>query len=139
MARVLPQRRVAGQEVDMEDERTTYKMMREWAMDSAYETCKAIVALANQNGTESIEKIGLFANFFNEDDDIFPTDIEMLMWHTLCILLNYNHNSKILFERRSQFIKIILSRNKFEHLVGGIPEVEANELRHDLKLLKLIE
>jgi hypothetical protein len=123
----------------MEEERTSYKMMRDWAMDSAYETCRSIVVLANQNGFESVEKIGLFANFFNEDDDIFSSEIEMLMWHTLCIILNYNHNSSVLFERRSQFINKILSHKSFENLVSKIPENEANELRQDLKLLKFIE
>jgi hypothetical protein len=139
MERGLRQRRAFAPEVDMEDERTTYRAIREWAMDSAYDACRTDFKLSEMYGIDYIKNIDIFGGFFSETQECFETDLEELMWRTLEMILDRGLGPQAVRDECTRIINNILGRNTFDDLVRDIPEDEANELRRDLKLLKFIE
>lgn len=123
----------------MEDERTTYKAIREWAMDSAYDACHSAIIQAERRGIEYINGMDIFARFFDETYECFETDLEELMWRTLEMILDRGLGPQAVRDECTRIINNILARNSFDDLVRDIPENEANELRRDVRLLKFIE
>jgi hypothetical protein len=123
----------------MEDERTTYRAIRVWAMDSAYEICRSLILLGQRNGFETLKTTDVFTAFFDETHECFETDLEELMWRTLEMILDRGLGPQAVRDECSRIINNILGRTSFDDLVRDIPEDEANELRRDLKLLKFVE
>jgi hypothetical protein len=139
MERGLRQRRAFAPEVDMEDERTTYRAIREWAMDSVYEVSRSLILLGQRNGFETIKTTDVFVAFFDETQECFETDLEELMWRTLEMILDRGLGPQAVRDECTRIIKNILARNVFDDLVRDIPDDEASELRYDLNLLKLLD
>jgi hypothetical protein len=123
----------------MEDERTTYRAIREWAMDSAYDTCRSSIVQTQRNGPDFVSKTDLFGAFFDETYECFETDLEELMWRTLEMILDRGLGPQAVRDECTRIINNILARNSFDDLVRDIPEDEAIELRRDVRLLKFIE
>ncbi len=123
----------------MEDERTTYRAIREWAMDSAYASCRTSILQAERRGLEYIKDSDIFGAFFTETHECFETDLEELMWRSLEMILDRGLGPQAVRDECTRIINTILARNAFDDLVRDIPDDEANELRRDLKLLKFLE
>jgi hypothetical protein len=123
----------------MEEERTRYRDIREWAMDSAYDACQTAIIQVQRRGIEYIKDMDIFAGFFRETHECFETDLEELMWRTLEMILDRGLGPQAVRDECSRIINNILGRTSFDDLVRDIPEDEANELRRDLKLLKFVE
>ena len=125
----------------MEEERTTYRNIREWAMDSVYQSSQASIIQLNRNGLDYVRNhpVDIFGAFFSETHESLETDLEELMWRTFELIILRGLGPQIARDECNRIINNILSRNTLDDLLQDIPEDEANELRRDLKLLKFID
>lgn len=126
-------------EGEMQEERTTYQQIRNWAMDSAYDACRSSIIQVQRNGPGFVTKTGLFSAFFNETYECFESELEELMWRSLEMILDRGLGPQAVRDDCSRIINNILEQCAFDDLVHAIPSDEASELRRDLKLLKFIE
>jgi hypothetical protein len=120
----------------MTDERTTYKVMREWIYGNYYRVCR--MKIANGQGWVDGETEFVHAFSEHESDVMFDTDLERLMWDTLWLIINCGRAPDEYQDNFRKLVLDVLDRHNIVDLVSGIPTDEADELMYDLKILKLI-
>lgn len=121
----------------IEEGRTSYPTMRAWIMESYYQACRMVI----ERGTGWVvneEELG-YAYHEAESESMFDTDVERLMWDTLYLILDAGRYPQQGRDIHFNLVKNVLNRVELDDLLTDIPLDEANELRHDLKILGIVE
>lgn len=117
------------------DERYTYPEIIKEILGTYYVTCRR--KITDANGWSSNEHEIGYAQY--DYDGVFTTDIEEIMYQTVCLILDAGRLGEKFRDSGYEIINNILSRVSLDSLLADIPRTEADQFRSDLKILKLIQ
>jgi hypothetical protein len=120
----------------MED-RVPYKELKIWIWECYWESLRDRGPLHRVNTTWSEEMIiGFVDSEYTESDGVFVSQLEYFMLDVILLVLSsFKENQRNYYLSK---VKKFISENDLEDLLSEIPKEEAEELRRDLRIIKVI-
>ncbi|WP_225086415.1 hypothetical protein U1R68_00320 [Pectobacterium colocasium] len=123
----------------IDDERMTYKELRDMFLSCFYDCCRNKLQLYIKTGEKNDydgEEIG-YASYQFENTPFIP--IEKLMLNVFKLILIAGRETENVEDSIRKSITTILAENSLEELIKDIGEDEKKDLLYDMQLLRLIE
>lgn len=115
----------------LHDERVTYETIKSWALETYFRGCRDNALM---KGWPHEQIIGYVSYQF---ETTFERPVEILMWNVVLLVLSGGWH-EIPEQNIRKNIAAIVIEYGLETLLTNVPVKEAELLRHDLKILKLI-
>lgn len=115
----------------LHEDRVTYKILKEWALETYYEGCRDHAVM---KGWPHEQIMGYVSYQF---ENAFERPVENLMWNVILLVLSGGWHKEVEGSIRERIINL-LAEHGLEKLLVDVPGDEAEVFRHDLKILRFI-
>ncbi|MBS9427522.1 MULTISPECIES: hypothetical protein [Photorhabdus] len=114
------------------EERTIYSEIKEWLLESYFMSCRD-----RRNSEDGWTHESIVADIYDGYTSSFNYPIEYLMLEVVALVLVGGwYPAQV--EYHQEEISRLLTENKLDDLLAVVPKEEAEELLHDMNILKLI-